>query len=125
MAIGVAHVAGAEHVDATPPIDRARHDERVLGLASIGAAIHAQRAADAARNAAQERQPRNAGLLRRARDLNVGHRGAGTHGESLNRDLAETAAESTTTPGTPPSRTMRLEPRPMTVTAISAGVPRK
>ena len=77
MPIGKAHVGVAEHMDAARAIDRAGLDERVLGLTAIGAAVHAQRAADAAGNAAQERQAGDAGLLRRARDLNVGHRGAG------------------------------------------------
>ena len=58
-------------------VDAARLHQHVLGLAAIGAAVHAQRAADRARNAAQEREARDAGLLRRARDFHVRHRGAG------------------------------------------------
>ena len=66
-------------MDAALPVDAARLDQRILGLAPIGAAVHAQRAADGAGNAAQEGEPGNAGFLRRARDLDVGHRGAGAH----------------------------------------------
>src|SRR5712691_11530435 len=48
MAIAVMHVAVAEHAQAALPVDAARLDEGVLGLAAIGAAVHAQRPADAA-----------------------------------------------------------------------------
>src|SRR6476620_4203031 len=44
--------------------DAARIDQYVLGLAPIGAAIHAQRTTNAARNAAQERQSGDTRLLR-------------------------------------------------------------
>ena len=37
--------------------------------------------------------------------------------------VGETRPRRMTTPGTPPSRTSRLEPRPMTVTGRSAGMP--
>ena len=75
-------------------VDAARLDQRVLGLAAIGAAVHAQRAADRAGNAAQERKPGDAGLLRRARDLHVRHRGAGARCVCpLDLDVAEAAAE--------------------------------
>ncbi len=93
MPIGVVHVGVAQHVDAAVPIDRARLDQRVLGLASISAAIHAQRAADAAGNAAHERQSGDAGLLRRARDFDVGHRRAGAHVQAFDGDFAEAAAQ--------------------------------
>ena len=110
MAIGVVHVAIGEDADVAGAIDAARLDQHVLGLAAIGAAVHAQRAADRAGNAAQEREPGEAGLLRRPRDPDVRHRGAGADALALDLDVAETAAERMTTPGTPPSRTIRLEP---------------
>ena len=91
--VGVAHVGVAQHVDAARPVDRARFDQRVLGLAAIGAAVHAQRAADTAGNAAHERQAGDAGLLRRARDFDVGHRRAGADARVLDGDIAKTAAE--------------------------------
>ena len=76
------------------PVDAARLDQRVLGLAAIGAAVHAQRAADRAGNAAKEREPGDAGLLRRARDLHVGHAGAGADARvGLDLHVAEAAAE--------------------------------
>ena len=68
-------------------------DQHVLGLAAVGAAVHAQRAADRARNAAHERQPGDAGLLRRARDLHVRHRRAGPDARAIDLDLVEAAAE--------------------------------
>ena len=83
MAIGVMHVGIAADVDAALRGRRARASiSASLVSRAIGAAIHAQRAADAAGNAAQERQAGDAGLLRRARDLDVGHRGAGAHARS-------------------------------------------
>src|SRR4051812_28005729 len=64
MAIGVMHIGVAE--DANPPlaVDTVRLDQRVLGLAAVSTAVHAQRAADGAGNAAEESKPCNAGLLR-------------------------------------------------------------
>ena len=58
-------------------VDGARLDQHVLGLAAVGAGIHAQRAADRAGNAAIEGEAGDAGIGRRARDLHVGHGGAG------------------------------------------------
>src|SRR5262245_9753808 len=46
MAVGKTHVAVAESVDVSLPVDAARFDKNVLGLAAIGAAVHAQRTAD-------------------------------------------------------------------------------
>ena len=104
------------------PVDRPRLDQRVLGLAAVGAAVHAQRAADRAGNAAKEGEPGDAGLLRRARDLDVRHRGAGADAVTPSTfDLVKPRPSRITTPGTPPSRTIRLEPSPMTVTGISGG----
>ena len=73
------HVGHGQEPKLPLPIDAARLDQRILGLAPIGAAIHAQRAADRARNAAQEGETGDAGLLRGARDLHVRHRGTGAH----------------------------------------------
>ena len=75
-------------------VDAARLDQHVLGLAAIGAGVHAQRAADGAGNAAQECEPGDAGLLRRPRDASVQHRRAGAmRMPSSTVDLAEAAAE--------------------------------
>ena len=49
----------------------------ILGLAAVGAGVHAQRAADRAGNAAQECKAVDPGLRRGARDPHVGRRGAG------------------------------------------------
>ena len=94
MAIGVVHVAVGEDVHASLPVDAARLDQRVLGLAAIGAAVHAQRPADGAGNAAEEREPGDRRLLGGAADLHVGHRGAGADAAAvLDLHLAEAAAE--------------------------------
>ena len=92
--IGVVHVGIGEGADAAAAIDAARGNQHVLGLAPIGAAIHPQRPADRARNAAQERQPGDRGLLGGARHLDVRHRGAGADARALlYRDIAEPATE--------------------------------
>ncbi len=94
MAVGVVHVRIGEAQDAAGAVDAARHHQHVLGLAAIGAAIHAQRAADRTGYAAQKRQAGDRGLLGGARHLHVGHRGAGAHAViRFDRDLAEAAAE--------------------------------
>ena len=93
MPVGVVHVGIAQDVDAARPVDRPRLDQRILGFAAIGAAIHPQRATDAARNAAQEGQSGNAGLLRRLRDAQIRHRSAGADVETFDRDLVEATAE--------------------------------
>ena len=94
MAVAVVHVGVGEDVQAALPVDAARLDQHVLGLAPVGAAVHAQRAADRARNAAQEREAGDARLLRRAGHLHVRHRGAGAHAMvRLDRDVIEAAPE--------------------------------
>src|SRR6185312_7424582 len=76
-------------------VDAARLDQDVLGLAAIGAAVHAQRAADRAGYAGEEGETGNAGLLRRARDHDIEHRRAG--GDAMivvAGDVVEAAAEA-------------------------------
>ena len=79
MPIGEMHVGVRIDADVAGAIDAARFDQNVLGLTPIGAAVHAQRAADRARNAAQEREPGDAGLLRGLGDAQIRHRGSGAH----------------------------------------------
>jgi hypothetical protein len=94
MAVRVVHVRIGEAHDAAGAVDAARENQHVLGLAAIGAAVHAQGAADRTGDAAQKRQAGDRGLLRRARHLHVGHRGASGHAVAvLDCDLAEAAAE--------------------------------
>ena len=93
VAVAEAHLGVAVAANVARAVDAARFDENVLGLAPVGAAVHAQRAADRARNAAQEREPRNAGLLRGLRDAQVRSRRAGAHAVALDLDLVEAAPE--------------------------------
>ena len=94
MPVAEAHLGIRVDADIAGAIDAARLDENVLGLAPVGAAVHAQRAADRARNAAQEREPRDAGLLRGLRDAQVRRGRAGAHAIAwLDRDLVEAAPE--------------------------------
>ena len=72
------------------PVDAARFDQHVFGLAAMRAGVHAQRAADRAGDAAKEREARDAGVGGGARDLHVGRAGAGADARAvLDRDLAE------------------------------------
>ena len=71
--------------EAPGAVDAARFDQNVLRLGAVSAAVHAQRAADRARNTAQEREPRDAGFLRGFRDAQVGRRRAGAHAIVLGR----------------------------------------
>ena len=104
-------------------VDAARFDQHVLDLAAVGAGVHPQRAADRAGNAAQEGEAVDAGGRRRLGDEGVGRGGAGgdaTIRQSTSIALKARPPSRTTTPATPPSRTIRFEPRPMTVTGIVA-----
>ena len=101
-------------------VDAARLDQHVLGLAPIGAAVHAQRAADRARNAAQEREARDAGFLRDAARPSrpAPPRRRARAARSRSRCRRSRGRAGSPRPATPPSRTIRFEPRPITVTGI-------
>src|SRR5262249_27368931 len=89
------HVGIGVGLDVTRAGYAARTNQHVLGLAPVSAAIHAQRAADRAWNAAIERKPRDAGLLRGFRDAQVGHCGPGTDAMiRLDLRLVEAAPEA-------------------------------
>ena len=93
MAIGEAHLRIGEAHRLAGAGEAPGLDEHILRLAAIGAAIHAQGAADGAGNAAQERETRDAGLGRRARHLHVGRAGAGAHAMArLDRHVGEALA---------------------------------
>ena len=93
MTIGVMHVRITQDVHASAAIDRACLDQCVFGFAPIGAAIHAQRAADCAGNAAHERQTANACFLRCTRDLDVRHGGAGANPRAFHGNAAKAASQ--------------------------------
>src|SRR6266566_1938772 len=61
IAIAVAHFAVVEDAGVAAAVNASRCDQHVLGLAAVGAAVHAQRAADRARNAAEKRQSGDGG----------------------------------------------------------------
>ena len=95
MAIAVLHIAVAEYAHAALPIDAARLDQRVLGLAAVGAAVHAQRPAHGAGDPAEESEAGNRRLLRGAADLDVGRRRAGADTRAvLDSHLTEAATET-------------------------------
>ena len=96
------------------PVDAARLDKNVLGLAAIRAAIHAQRTADRSGNAAEKRQSGNSRPFCAARATITSSIAvpAVTRCSSIFTSL-KPRPNLITTPGTPPSRTMRFEPAPM------------
>src|SRR5262249_6757680 len=94
MAIGVVHVSVGEDAQVAAPVDATCLDQCVLGLAAIRAAVHPQRPADRARDAAQEGEAADARFLGCARDPHIRHSGAGADAVSiLDLDVAEAAAE--------------------------------
>src|SRR4029077_2035182 len=75
-------------------IDAARLDQDILGFAAISAGVHAQRATDAAGNAAVELEARNTGIAGGAGQTNVEHTGSGAQTMAgLDADLAEAVAD--------------------------------
>ena len=124
MAIGELHVGERQHVDVA--LRGRRRVPRRARPWSRGRARprSCAGAADRARHAAIEGKPGDAGIGCGARQLDVGHGGAARRrcpGSTV--DLARSRDPGgSTTPGTPPSRTSRLEPRPMTTTGpLAAG----
>ena len=94
MAIGKAHLRGRERVAISAAIERHGLFEHILELAAIGAAIHAQSAADGAGNAGHEFEPGDASQAASERDVEVERAGAGLDDRSLGLDLDEAAAEA-------------------------------
>ncbi len=93
MAIGKSHLTVGKAAQVTLAINAARLDEDVFSFAAISAAVHAQRAANRARNAAEKRQPRDTGRLRRARHHHIENRSAGGDTLVFDLHLVESAAE--------------------------------
>ena len=95
MTIAVVHVAVVEDAQPAPSVDPARLDQRVLGLAAVGAAVHAQRPAHRAGNAAEEVESRDRRLLRGAADFHIRRSRAGADPPTIfDFDLAEAATET-------------------------------
>src|SRR5579862_7978699 len=95
VTIGKTHLGIAVAARIALPVDAARLDQHDLGLAAIGAAVHAQRAADGSGDAAVEGQPGNAGIARGARHHDVEHRGACTQAMlGLDGNVVKAAAEA-------------------------------
>ena len=73
-------------------------DQDILGLAAIGAGIHAQRAADGAGNAEEEFQPADIGRRRGLGDALVERGGAGADDIAFRAGLAERRAATAGSP---------------------------
>src|SRR4029079_15699383 len=61
-AIGIMQLSHGKHMDLAGAVDSARLDDHFAGLASMGAAVHAERTADATWDAAIEGETGNAGV---------------------------------------------------------------
>src|SRR5207244_5892776 len=95
MTIAVVHVAVVEDAQPAPSVDPARLDQRVLGLAAVGAAVHAQRPTHRAGNAAEESEARDRRLLRGATDFHIRRSRAGADTRTFfDFDLAAAATET-------------------------------
>ena len=94
MTIGETHLTISELAQVSLTINTVRFNQDILGLAAIRAAIHAQRAADRSRNAAQKCKPGNARRLRGARHHNVEHRGTGGDAMILDFNIVEAATQA-------------------------------
>ena len=105
----------------SPDSGPGRRDEDIADLAAIGAAVHPHEAADRAGNAAQELQARR--CRRRARSRKPGSRWPRRRSASVTSSsrsiFAKALPSRTMTPGTPPSRTIMLEPSPSAITGMS------
>jgi hypothetical protein len=115
------HLGVREDAHVAAAVDAARLDQRILGLAPIGAAVHAQRATDRARNAAQKRETRKSSFLGGARNPHIRHRGAGTNARAFNRDLAKATTESHHHTRHATIAHDQVRASPTTVTGISLG----
>ena len=115
VAIDELHVGIGEDMLGAVAADAGGLDQHVLGLAAIGAGIHAQRAADGAGNAEEEFQAADIGRCRGLRHALVERGGAGADDVASALVSPNARGDSRiTTPGMPPSRTIRLEPTPTT-----------
>ena len=123
MAIGESRARRRAGAPARLRASRSRPSRGSAGdVAAIGAGIHGDRAADAAGNAGEEFQPGEPGRGRMFGDRRIERGGAGDDAVRLDRRSSpKPRASRITTPRMPPSRTIRLEAAPMTVTGMSSG----
>src|SRR5512146_709176 len=94
MAVGVMQLRHGQHMQLALTVHRTCLDHHLAGLASMGAAVHAERTADAAGYAAIEGEPGYAGIGSGAGDLHVRHGSTGAESRIfLDGDVTETAAK--------------------------------
>src|SRR3974390_3501167 len=93
MAIGKTHLAVGKTVQVALAVDTARLNETVLCSPPMGAAVHAQRAANRAGNAAQKCKPGNTSSLCRARDHHIKHCGSDCKTLAVDLYAVETPAQ--------------------------------
>src|SRR5262245_21166405 len=94
MSIGKTHFAIAEGAHVALAVDCVRFNQNVLRFTAIGATIHAQCAANRARNATEKGEPRYASRLRGAPHHHVEHGRAGGDATILDLHVIEAAAEA-------------------------------
>src|SRR5579864_8501871 len=123
MAIGEAHLGVGKGAPRAGAVEPARFDQRMPDLAAMGAGVHDQGPADRAGHAAQEGQAMTPAF---AAALATNWSGAAAPAITRPSSAISTAPKARppslmTTPGIPPSRTMRFEPSPIVITGISRG----
>ncbi len=79
MAILEAHRGGVPRVPPALPVQRRGAQQHVLDLASVGAGVHAKRAADRARNAGQELEAGQTRVRREPGHVDIERAGAGSN----------------------------------------------
>src|SRR5450631_4114887 len=91
VAIDELHGGIVEYLFAAVAADAGRFDQHIPGLRTVGASVHAQRAADGAGNAEEKFQPADIGRRRRLGDALVERRRAGADDIAASAGLAEPA----------------------------------
>ena len=93
VAVGKMHVRRVDVMAPAHAVDCAGTHQHVRDLAAIGSGVHAHRAADRARNAAQEFETGKTGIPAGKCDIDVRRDRAGAHIRAVDHDLGEGAAE--------------------------------
>ena len=116
MAIGVMHVGIGQHVDSPRRSTRARLDQNVLRLPTIGPPFMRKAPPMVPGIPLRKVNACDTLIEREAGDAHIGHRRAGADAVRRLLELIspKPLPRRMTTPGTPPSRTRRLEPTPIT-----------
>src|SRR6267378_3420840 len=90
VAIDELHAGIVEHILFAVAVDAGSFEQNVFGFRTIGACVHAQRAADSAGNAVEKFEPADIGSRRRLRHALVERSSTGADDIAIGTGLAET-----------------------------------